>query len=481
METGSTTFAMKFAAGLALLLAALPALAWEAKPLREIAIYPERRAQAQVVSLNESQLAAELSARIVNLPLEPGQRVARGALVAQLDCGDHNLAAERARAVVQHERMRKLAAKNFVSRDALNVRAAEQDATRAEVAVNAADLKTAEANREKCAVRAADELKGVAARIPGIRDLADDDLPDRRELVLRVDADALRAAGVDPARVARLVRPHTEGEIVALARERGEQIEVRVRGPERNFDDTQAALADTVALPGGGTTTLDTLVSSEARIAKGLIKRYDLRRAITVEGDLDKTKTDTLAANNYIKAEWDKMAARHPGIGIDFSGELDDIQESLDSMLTLFLLGLGLIYLILATVPMAFTGVVFGLAASGNPLSLYGLYGAIALVGIAVNSAIVLIDTANRHHRGGMSPLHAVIHAARRRVVPILITSSSTIGSLLSLALGLGGKSLIWGPVASAIFWEQTLSTVLTLFVIPLHYRVFMRKPHVAA
>lgn len=342
--------------------------------------------------------------------------------------------------------------------------------------------------------RAADELKGVAARIPGIRDLADDDLAGRRELVLRVDADAVRAAGLDPARVARLVRLHTEGEIVAVARERGEKIEVRVRGPERNFDDIQAALADPVALPGGGTTTLGALLDSEAHIAKGVIKRYDLRRAITMEGDLDKTKTDTLAANDFIKAEWDRIAARHSGIGIDFSGELDDIQESLDSMLTLFLLGLGLIYLILATqfrsywqplmilatVPMAFTGVVFGLAVSGNPLSLYGLYGAIALVGIAVNSAIVLIDTANRHRRGGMSPLHAVILAARRRVVPILITSSTTIGSLLSLALGLGGKSLIWGPVASAIVWGLTVSTVLTLFVIPLLYRIFMRKPHVA-
>lgn len=343
--------------------------------------------------------------------------------------------------------------------------------------------------------RAADELRKVAAGIPGIRDLADDDLPGRRELVLRVDAAAVRAAGLDPARVARLVRLHAEGEIVAVARDRGEKIEVRVRGPERNLDDIQAALADPVALPGGGSTTLASLVNSETHIAKGVIKRYDLRRAITVEAGLDQAQTSTLAANDFIKAEWARMAARYPGVGIDFSGELDDIQESLDSMLVLFLLGLGLIYLILATqfrsywqplmilatVPMAFTGVVFGLVVSGNPLSLYSLYGAIALVGIAVNSAIVLIDAANQRRRDGMSPLHAAVYAARRRVVPILITSTTTIGSLLSLAIGLGGKSLIWGPVASAIVWGLTISTVLTLFVIPLLYRVFMRKPHVAA
>ncbi len=343
--------------------------------------------------------------------------------------------------------------------------------------------------------RAADELGRVAAGIPGIRDLVDDDLPGRRELVLQVDADAVRAAGLDPARIARLVRLHADGEIVAVARDRGEKIEVRVRGPERNIEDIRTALDDAVALPGGGSTTLGALVKTETRIAKGVIKRYDLRRAITLEADLDKTRTDTLAANDFLKAEWAKMAVRYPGVVIDYSGELDDIQESLDSMLSLFLLGIGLIYLILAaqfrsywqplmilaTVPMAFTGVVFGLAVSGNPLSLYSLYGVIALTGIAVNSAIVLIDAANERSRNGMNPLHAAVYAARRRVVPILITTCTTIGGLISLALGLGGKSLIWGPVASAIVWGLTVSTVLTLFVVPLLYRVFMGKRRGAA
>ncbi len=337
---------------------------------------------------------------------------------------------------------------------------------------------------------AADALKQVITALPGSRDVVDDDLPGRREYVLRVDADAVRAAGLDPALVARLVRLHTEGEIVAVARDKSERIEVRVRGPERSFDDIRAALDDAVSLPGGGTTTLANLVSAEAGTAKGVIKRYDLRRAITLEAELDKTQIDTLAANAQAKAAWDKMAARFPGVAVDYSGELDDIQESLDAMLGLFLLGIGLIYLILAaqfrsywqplmilaTVPMAFTGVTFGLVISDNPLSLYSLYGVIALTGIAVNSAIVLIDAANQRRREGMGVLHAAVYAARRRVVPILITTSTTIGGLLSLALGLGGKSLIWGPVAAAIVWGLTVSTVLTLFVVPLLYRLFMRR-----
>ncbi|HMB59421.1 MAG TPA: efflux RND transporter permease subunit, partial [Xanthomonadales bacterium] len=164
-------------------------------------------------------------------------------------------------------------------------------------------------------------------------------------------------------------------------------------------------------------------------------------------------------------------------------------QESLDSMLGLFLLGLGLIYLIiatqfrsyfqpfliLATLPMAFTGVVFGLLLTRNPLSLYTLYGIIALAGIAVNSAIVLIDAANSRIAAGMRPLHATIYAARRRVIPILMTTTTTIAGLFSLALGLGGKSLLWGPVASSIVAGLAVASVLTLFIIPTLYRAFMR------
>jgi multidrug efflux pump subunit AcrB len=132
--------------------------------------------------------------------------------------------------------------------------------------------------------------------------------------------------------------------------------------------------------------------------------------------------------------------------------------------------------MILVTVPLAFAGVVFGLALSDNPLSLYTLYGVIALTGIAVNSAIVLIDAANARRKSGMGTIHALIQASRRRVVPILITTTTTIGGLVSLAFGIGGKSLLWGPVASSIVWGLTVSTVLTLFVVPLIYLCVMRE-----
>ncbi len=349
---------------------------------------------------------------------------------------------------------------------------------------------------------AGDALLAIVRAVPGAKDVADDDIPGRPELVLALDRGALRAAGLDAGKVARLLRLHADGEIVAMMRDKGEKVELRVRakhgagnGKNGNSAGTVGAditglLDDPIALPAGGTTTLRALVTEETRLGKGVIKHYNLRRAITVEADLDKTVTDTVAANKIIAAEWQKLAKQFPNTDIDFSGELDDIQESLDAMGVLFLMGVGLIYLILAaqfksymqpmlilvTVPLAFTGVILGLLVARIPLSLYTLYGVIALTGIAVNSAIVLIDAANERLASGMGVLHAAVYAARRRVVPILITSVTTIGGLFSLAVGLGGKSLLWGPVAASIVWGLGFSTVLTLFVMPLLYWMFMRR-----
>ncbi|MBX3684803.1 MAG: efflux RND transporter permease subunit [Rhodocyclaceae bacterium] len=337
---------------------------------------------------------------------------------------------------------------------------------------------------------AADALRAAVERIPGVKDLTDDDVPGRTELKLVLNREKLANAGVGAGEVSRLLRLHGEGETVASTRDGGEKVDVVVRARPEVLTDIDQLLQRTVPLADGGSVPLSALLDQQPRIAKGYIRHYQLKRAITVEADLDNEKMDTLEANKRLKAAWAELQPRFPNTQLDFSGELDDIQESIDSMTRLFALGVGLIYLILATqfrsywqpliilvtVPLAFTGVVLGLIISRNPLSLYTLYGVIALTGIAVNSAIVLIDAANERREAGMSTLHAAVYAARRRVVPILITSTTTIGGLFSLAVGLGGKSLMWGPVAASIVWGLGFSTILTLFAIPLIYRLTMGR-----
>ncbi len=336
---------------------------------------------------------------------------------------------------------------------------------------------------------AATAVKEIVETRVGAKDVNDNDVPGRSELVLELNHQNIRNLGLDPGTVSRLLRLHLDGEIVALMRDEGEKVELRVRAQKRNLQAIDEIMDDPVALPGGGQTTFANLFTQSTSVGRSTIRHYNLRRAITVEAEINPELTNTAKINADIVTAWNEIRSQYPNTDLDFSGELDDVNESLGAMGALFLLGLGLIYLILATqmrsyfqpflilvtVPMAFTGVVFGLFATNNPLSLYTLYGIIALTGIAVNGAIVLIDAANERIKNGKRPLLATVYAARRRVVPIIMTTTTTIAGLFSLAAGLGGKSLLWGPVASSIVFGLAFSSLLTLFMVPVLYRQFMK------
>ena len=216
------------------------------------------------------------------------------------------------------------------------------------------------------------------------------------------------------------------------------------------------------------------------------IDHIDFQRVLTLQADIDKNKIDTLAVNKLIKERWGQIRDRYPDIKVDFAGEMEVVNEGLSQLGQQFVLGIGLIFLIVGTqfrsyalpclvllkVPMAFAGVVLGLLISREPVSLYTLYGAVALAGIAVNSAILMFSAAQDRLASGMGVVHATVFAARRRMLPILITSLTTLVGLLPLALGGDESSTLWRPVATAIVWGVGFSTVLTLFILPLFYRL---------
>jgi multidrug efflux pump subunit AcrB len=336
----------------------------------------------------------------------------------------------------------------------------------------------------------ADHLRALLGGIDGVKDIEDDASRGSYELALRLDNDAINRAGLNPLEVNRSLRLLANGEIAGSMRSDGEELNVRVRVRPDSLTDLDQLLAFRLPLPGGGAIPLSALVHQDRSKGLGNIRHYDFRRAITVEANIDKERLDTVTANNKVLALWQDDKEQFPNLDLDFTGELDDIQESLDAIGVLFIFGIGLMYLILGTqfksylqpllilvtVPLAFTGVVLGLLVTQNPMSLYTLYGVVALAGIAVNSAIVLISAANNRLDAGMSLLHSTLYAARRRVIPILITTLTTIAGLFSLAAGLGGTSLIWGPVATAIVWGLGFSTLLTLIVVPLVYRLLMQR-----
>ncbi len=132
-----------------------------------------------------------------------------------------------------------------------------------------------------------------------------------------------------------------------------------------------------------------------------------------------------------------------------------------------------LLLIVLSTVPLAAVGVIPGLYLTGQPFSFTAVLGVIALVGIVVNNAIVLIDVMNRNRAAGMTLDDAVIAAVGRRARPVLLTSATTIAGLMPLTFT---HSTLWPPMAWAIIWGLTSSTLLTLVVTPALYRLALAR-----
>ena len=159
-------------------------------------------------------------------------------------------------------------------------------------------------------------------RIDGAENVEDNDVPGRLELTLILDERAVRQAGTNPGTVARLLRLHMDGEIVGFTRHAGEKVELRVRGPRRVVQDINTVLDDPIVLPGGGTTTFLALTDTSVGRSSGTIRRYNYRRSITVEADLNALLVNTLAANNIINSEWQKIRIKYPTTDLDFSRRL---------------------------------------------------------------------------------------------------------------------------------------------------------------
>jgi multidrug efflux pump subunit AcrB len=126
----------------------------------------------------------------------------------------------------------------------------------------------------------------------------------------------------------------------------------------------------------------------------------------------------------------------------------------------------------MTAVPFSFIGVFIGLMVMRLPFSLIALISVVGLAGVVVNDSLVLVDFANRLRAEGKHHIEASIEAGCVRVRPILMTSITTIGGLMPLAMGLGGASPMWKPMAISMIWGLGFASLLTLFVIPSLYSI---------
>ncbi|MBW2276652.1 MAG: efflux RND transporter permease subunit, partial [Deltaproteobacteria bacterium] len=334
---------------------------------------------------------------------------------------------------------------------------------------------------------AAEDLKVALGGIVGVVDIGDDFDSGKQEIRLRVDPERAALHGLTVGQVGLAVRNAVEGAVADTMYDGDEEIDIVVRVDEDVLERPEALLTLPLLTPMGTTVSLGSIAGYELRPSISQIRRYKLERTITVYAEIDEEKTSAVDVNTRIEDElWPAIAKKYPGLTIDFSGEFQEFKEAFVGIVQLFAFGVLLMFgilatqfrsyiqplVILATVPLAFIGATLGLLVSGNPFSLLAGFGLVALAGIAVNDAIVLVSFINNRKREGTDGREAVIEGSVMRLRPVILTSITTMAGLLPMAVGLGGMSLTWGPMANTIVWGIGVATLMTLFMIPALYTI---------
>lgn len=218
------------------------------------------------------------------------------------------------------------------------------------------------------------------------------------------------------------------------------------------------------------------------------ITRSDQKRYIKVSGTLKDGYTNT-DVSNKAKALFDDYKLPD-GCSIEYSGSNESTMEAVNQMLLMMLLGVILIYLIMVaqfqslkspfiimfTIPLAFTGGFLGLLITDFDVSVVALLGFVMLCGIIVNNGIVLVDYINNLRLEGKERREAIVEAGKTRMRPILITAITTVLGLSTMALGIGTGSEIMQPIAIVCIGGLLYATIMTLYIVPVIYDILSKK-----
>lgn len=326
--------------------------------------------------------------------------------------------------------------------------------------------------------RAAQELRALLERYPGVRAIRDDLPWGKRETILEVTPRG-RSMGFTTRTVGRQVRDAIEGAIATRFPRGDEEVTVRVRLPA---DERDTDVLDHLHLrgPTGAEVPLDEVVSRRANQGFAYIASEDGRRQVAVTARLD---ADVVTTGELLAAiERDglrRIAARH-GVEVALKGRSEETRETLADMLLGTGIGLAGIYIVLAWVfasygrpfvvmaiiPMGFVGTVFGHWLFGYNLTILSLVALMGLSGIVVNNSIILVTTIGRRAERE-PPFEAIVGGVRDRLRAIVLTSVTTIGGLSPLLLETSLQARFLIPMALTIVFGLGCAATLVLFVMP--------------
>jgi hydrophobic/amphiphilic exporter-1 (mainly G- bacteria), HAE1 family len=336
---------------------------------------------------------------------------------------------------------------------------------------------------------AVERCKEWLAQYPGVIDIDDDSRPGKWEYQIKVKPQA-ETLGVSLADLAGTIRASYYGEEVMRLQRGRHEVKLMVRYP-RDERRSFATLDEIrVAGPDGAKRPIAEL--ADIAVARGYseINRLDQKRSITVTADIDVAKSSL--TSGQITSDMEKrlmpdLLAEYPLVRVRWEGQREQTNESLRSLGVGFVVALFAMFvlltmefksyfqplLIIFVIPFGIAGAVFGHALMGMPLTLFSMFGLVALSGVVVNDSIVLIDFINHRVRAGHPLREALRESGCLRFRPVLLTSITTIGGLMPLLLEKSFQAQFLVPMATSMAFGLATTTVLVLILVPVMYSFF--------
>jgi multidrug efflux pump subunit AcrB len=323
-------------------------------------------------------------------------------------------------------------------------------------------------------------------------DIVDDSRPGKYEFQLTVKDDA-KAMGVPLSDLAGTVRAAYYGEEVMRLQRGRHEVKLMVRYPRQerrslaNFDEIR------VRTGGGAERPLTELADVKVDRGYSTINRLDQLRSVTITADVEETKDSQGKAQeivNDLKANFlPGLLAEYPEIRVSWEGQQEQRVESVTGLMKGLAVALLCMFalltlefrtylqplIIMAVIPFGAIGAVAGHWLLGIPVSLFSLFGMVALTGVVVNDSIVLIDFMNRRVRAGVPLKEAIVDAGCRRFRPVMLTSVTTVAALLPILLERSFQAQVVIPMAASLAFGLLFATLLVLVLVPTFYLLYCR------
>ncbi|MEM9292269.1 MAG: efflux RND transporter permease subunit [Acidobacteriota bacterium] len=326
---------------------------------------------------------------------------------------------------------------------------------------------------------------------PGLVNVGNDWGRWTKKVRVQVDDARARGLGLTSQDTAFSLQTATSGSVLTQYREGNDLIPVVLRSNASRMDGTDQLQGLEVTVPASGERIpLEQIASLAVDFEPSKVLRRDRQRTVTIFADLDPQAPREITPFSIVAelVPWlETEAKRWPlGTRYELGGEIEssgDAQASIQakqpialivilSLLVLQFNSLREPIIVLLTLPFTLVGVMLGMLITQTPFGFMPLLGVIALIGVVINNAVVLLDRIRIERDQGLAAIDAVLTASQRRLRPILLTTATTVGGLIPLWLA-GGP--MFSPMAIALLSGLVVSTILTLGLVPVLYALFFR------